>query len=186
MLIGISPRPPTTGGVPPPVWATVAPDQAATSEPFLASVRPARIGDMRAIEPLIRTFAAQNIMLPKSFDQLARTFREFVVAEDEAGEILGCGALRVYTEGLAEVCSLAVEANCQGLGIGRMLVERLVEEARALDLTTVFALTLKADFFLRLGFRIVSKEDFPLKVWADCRNCPKLHACDEIAVALDI
>jgi amino-acid N-acetyltransferase len=150
------------------------------------SVRPARIQDMRAVEPLIKLFASDNLMLPKTFDQLARTFREFIVAEDEKGVIVGCGALRIYTEGLAEICSLAVDADCQGLGIGRMVVERLVEEGRALELTTVFALTLKEEFFLRLGFSVVSKDDFPLKVWADCRNCPKLHACDEIAVALEL
>ena len=185
MLIGISPRPTTTGG-PPPTWANAAPDPAPVPELVLASVRPARISDMRLIEPLIRTFAEQNIMLPKSFDQLARTFREFVVAVDEQDRPIGCGALRVYSESLAEVCSLAVDRRYQGMGIGRLLTERLILEARDLGVATLFALTLSPDFFARLGFQIVSKGDFPAKVWADCRSCPKLHACDEIAVALEL
>jgi amino-acid N-acetyltransferase len=125
-------------------------------------------------------------MLPRSFDQLARTFREFIVAEDESGRIVGCGALRIYGEKLAEICSLAVDAPLQRHGIGRMLVLRLVEEGRDLQLGQIFALTLSPVFFGRLGFKQVPKENFPLKVWADCRNCPKLHACDEIALALDI
>lgn len=156
------------------------------ARPDALEVRPATIADMRAVEPLIRTFADDNLMLPKSFDQLARTFREFVVADDGEGQVVGCGALRIYTEELAEICSLAVDPAYQGFGIGRMVVERLIEEGRALGLATVFALTLKPDFFDRLGFRVVPKEDFPLKVWADCRSCPKLHACDEIAVAHDL
>jgi amino-acid N-acetyltransferase len=154
-------------------------------DPRPVEIRPARISDMRAVEPMIRAFANDNLMLPKSTDQLARTFREFVVAADEAGTVIGCGALRIYNENLAEVCSLAVDLPYQGFGVGRKLVDRLVDEARGLQVKTVFALTLRPDFFERAGFRVVAKERFPLKVWADCRSCPKLHACDEIAVALD-
>lgn len=154
--------------------------------PAEVTVRAARIADMRKVEPLIREFAAENLMLPKSYDQLARSFREFVIASDGDGQVLGCGALRIYTEELAEICSLAVDSRHQGAGIGGRVVGQLLEEAHALQLTTIFALTLRADFFVRLGFRVVEKEEFPLKVWADCRSCPKLHACDEIAVAIDL
>jgi amino-acid N-acetyltransferase len=138
---------------------------------------------MRDVEPLIRTFANENLMLPKGLDQLSRTFREFVVAVDEDDFVIGCGALRVYTEELAEVCSLAVDAAWQRGGVGRKIVEALTEEAGRLGLSEIFALTLRPEFFKKLGFEVVVKENFPLKVWADCRNCPKLHACDEIAVA---
>jgi N-acetylglutamate synthase-like GNAT family acetyltransferase len=154
--------------------------------PENVTVRPARLSDMRTLEPLIGHFASDNLMLPKNIDQLTRAFREFDVAVDENDRILGCGALRVYNEGLAEVISLAIDEPYQGMGIGRMLVERLVEDGRGLGLQTVFALTLKPDFFERLGWRIVTKDRFPLKVWADCRNCPKLHACDEVAVAIEL
>lgn len=149
-------------------------------------VRPARIADMRQVEPLITRFAKQNLMLPKSHDQLARLFREFFVAVDENNEVVGCGALRIYNETLAEVSSLAVDERAHGTGVGRRIVERLLQEARELGLSTVFALTLKDEFFHKLGFRTVPKESFPLKVWADCRTCAKLHACDEIAVARDV
>jgi amino-acid N-acetyltransferase len=149
-------------------------------------VRPARIGDMQQVEPLINGFAAQNLMLPKTPDQLVRNFREFVVVTNRFDRVVGCGALRVYSDSLAEIVSLAVDESAHGLGVGRKVVERLLEEARALGLRTVFALTLQEAFFHKLHFRTVSKEMFPLKVWADCRNCPKLHACDEIAVAVDV
>ena len=162
------------------------PDGAEPEEGVGISVRPARISDMRQVEPLINSFARQNLMLPKTHDQLARLFREFVVAVDLSGRVVGCGALRVYNESLAEIASLAVDESAHGKGIGRRVVERLVEEARTLGLTTVFALTLQEVFFQRLGFETVSRDLFPLKVWADCRNCAKLHACDEIAVAMEL
>jgi amino-acid N-acetyltransferase len=145
-------------------------------------VRPARIADMLQVEPLINGFAAQDLMLPKTREQLVRLFREFVVAADDRGRVLGCGGLRIFSPTLAEIVSLAVDPAAHGLGLGGRIVERLVEDAETLGIATVFALTLRDGFFHRLGFRTVSKEMFPAKVWADCRNCPKLHACDEIAV----
>ena len=149
-------------------------------------IRPARISDMRQVGELVNGFARHNLMLPKSYDQLARNFREFVVAVDEDQRVLGCGALRIYSDELAEIISLAVDEAAHGAGIGRRLVQRLVGEARQLQLQTVFALTLQEAFFHRLGFQTVPRDNFPGKVWADCRNCPKLHACDEIAVALEL
>lgn len=170
MLIQIAP-PPEEALVLPPV------DPAAPVQ-----VRPARISDMLQVEPLINGFAATNLMLPKTREQLVRLFREFVVVADERGRVLGCGGLRIFSPTLAEIVSLAVDPAAHGLGLGGRIVERLVEEAELLGITTIFALTLRDSFFLRAGFRIVDREMFPAKVWADCRTCPKLHACDEIAV----
>jgi amino-acid N-acetyltransferase len=65
-------------------------------------------------------------------------------------------------------------------------VEQVEEEARLLGIGTVFALTLQDVFFHKLGYRTVQKEMFPLKVWADCRQCPKINACDEIAVVKEV
>lgn len=149
-------------------------------------VRPARIADMLQVEPLINGFAKENLMLPKTREQLVRQFREFVVATDADGRLLGCGGLRVFSDTLAEIISLAVDESAHGLGIGGKVVERLLEDAEVLGIRTVFALTLRDGFFHRLGFRTVPKEMFPAKVWADCRSCPKLHACDEIAVVKEL
>src|SRR5690606_29350480 len=113
------------------------------------TVRAARISDMREVEVLVNGFARDNLMLPKSYDQLARLFREFVVAVDPRDHVVGCGALRIYSDELAEIASLAVDESVHGAGIGRRLVERLIEEGRALGLRTVFALTLQEPFFHR-------------------------------------
>lgn len=150
------------------------------------AVRPARVGDMPEVERLIAGFAAQNLMLPKTLEQLCRNFREFVVAVTPEGGLIGCGALRVYSPQLAEIASLAVGQAAHGLGTGRALVDRLEESAREASIGTLFALTLSDGFFHRLGYRTVPKEMFPPKIWADCRSCPKLHACDEIAVVKEV
>jgi amino-acid N-acetyltransferase len=172
---------------PPAAW-TGGPFAAATEAPARprVTVRPARVADMKQVEPLINGFAARELMLAKTIEQLSRNFREFVVAETADGRILGCAALRVYTPQLAELGSLAVHADAHGLGVGRRLVEQIEEEARALGIGTVFALTLQDVFFHKLGYRTVQKEMFPLKVWADCRQCPKINACDEIAVVKEV
>ena len=148
-------------------------------------VRPACVADMQQVEPLINGFAKQELMLPKTIEQLSRNFREFVVAEMD-GRVLGCAALRVYTPQLAELGSLAVSQAAQGLGVGAKLVAAVEVEARKHGIGTVFALTLKDVFFHKQGYRTVAKEMFPLKVWSDCRQCPKLHACDEIAVVKEL
>ncbi|HEX8907245.1 MAG TPA: N-acetyltransferase [Longimicrobiaceae bacterium] len=148
-------------------------------------VRPARVADMLQVEPLINGFAKRELMLPKTVEQLSRNFREFVVAEKD-GRILGCAALRVYTPQLAELGSLAVSQAAQGLGLGARLVAAVEEQAELHGIGTVFALTLQDVFFHKQGYRTVPKEMFPQKVWADCRACPKLHACDEIAVVKEL
>lgn len=168
-------------------WADAS--VAALAEPARSTqvvTRPARIVDMAQVEPLIAGFAARGLMLPKTLDQLNRSFREFVVAVDDGGRVLGCAALRVYTAQLAELGSLAVDEAAHGLGVGRKLVAQVEAEARLLGIGTVFALTLQDVFFHKQGYRTVAKEMFPLKVWADCRSCSKLHACDEIAVVKEI
>lgn len=177
---------PTVGPAPIPGPRRVAVSERSDRPAPDVTIRTARISDMRQVEALVNGFARDNLMLPKTYDQLARLFREFVVAVDGEERVLGCGALRIYNQELAEIASLAVDESAHGAGIGRRIVERLIEEARALGLQTVFALTLQEAFFRRLGFAVVPRENFPGKVWADCRNCPKLHACDEIAVALEV
>jgi amino-acid N-acetyltransferase len=149
------------------------------------TVRAARVADMLQVEPLINGFARKELMLAKTVEQLSRNFREFVVAEKD-GRIIGCAALRVYTPQLAELGSLAVSEAAHGLGVGRRLVTAIEHEAVRHGIGTVFALTLQDVFFGKLGYRTVAKEMFPLKVWADCRQCPKLHACDEIAVVKEL
>ena len=149
-------------------------------------LRPATLSDVTAMEVLMAPFVATGDLLPRSNYDLCRHIKEYVVAEAPNGDLVGCGSLKVYSTGLAEIAGLAVRDDQQGRGVGKKLVEALIIEARALGLNEIFGLTRKPLFFLRLGFRVVEKEQFPLKVWADCTRCPRQHACDEVAVALTL
>ena len=99
---------------------------------------------------------------------------------------MACAALRVLWDDVAEVRTLAVRPDHHGRGLGGHLVEYLVADARALGLPRVIALTREVPFFERCGFVVVPRESLPRKVWTDCVRCPKRHACDEVAVALDL
>lgn len=146
------------------------------------TLRPAAFADVGPVTELINGYANHGLMLPKTAGQLYRALREFVIATDAGGRLLGCGALRIYDAGLAEICSLAVADAARGLGVGRRIVEALHGEAVAFGLPRVFALTLEPGFFHRLGYETVDREVLPQKIEADCVGCPRRHACNEIAV----
>jgi amino-acid N-acetyltransferase len=147
-------------------------------------IRRATLADAPAITELVNRYAARGLMLPKSLVQVFESLREFVVAVDGDGRVLGCGALRLMWHDLAEVRSLAVDEAAQGLGLGRRMVDALVDEAKQMGLARVFALTYQQQFFEKLGFENCERDIFPQKVWADCRACPKRFCCDEIAMLL--
>jgi len=148
-------------------------------------IRKARMGDVEPIFALVTTYSRQQIMLPRSRAELYESLREFQVAEADAA-VVGCGALAIQWDGLAEIKSLAVTEAAQARGIGRRLVAACLEEARALGIGRVFALTMVPPFFERLGFERLAKEALPHKVWADCVRCPKFPDCDEEALAIDL
>ncbi|HYS24338.1 MAG TPA: N-acetyltransferase [Vicinamibacterales bacterium] len=150
------------------------------------TLRPATLADVSPMEVLMAPFVATGDLLPRSNYDLCRHIKEYVVATTPDGSIVGTGSLKVYSTELAEIAGLAVRDDQQGRGVGKALVEALVIDARALGLNEVFGLTRKPLFFMRLGFRVAEKEQFPLKVWADCTRCPRQHACDEVAVALTL
>lgn len=150
------------------------------------TVRRARVGDAVEIQRLITAFAHRDEMLHRSLGEVYENIRDFYVALDETGKIVGCGALHVCWSHLAEVKSLAVDERCQGRGYGKQIVLACLEEARELGLKTVFALTYKPGFFERIGFRVVDKSTLPHKVWNECIRCPKFVGCTEIAVVYDL
>jgi len=143
--------------------------------------RPATLDDVGALYELIQGYAATGIMLPRTKETLQHQINDFIVAEAD-GRVVGCGSLTRLGENLVEIRSLGLHPEYKGRGIGRKLVELLVERAREQGITKVMALTYEVAFFEKNGFRVVPKEIFPEKVWRDCVNCKKQHACDEIAV----
>ncbi len=151
----------------------------------MIEIRKARPSDVSAMLALINDYAARGLMLPRTEFELCEHLRDFTVAWDAAaGEtsLLGCGALHFYTPQSAELRSLAVSENRKSGGIGRRLVETLLEEARGYHLDIVFAFTYVVGFFEKCGFAVVDRGSLPLKAWKDCIRCPKFSCCDETAM----
>lgn len=116
------------------------------------TVRAARTADVAAIRRLIDLYAARRILLDKATVTLFEDVQEFVVAE-LGGAVIGCGALHVIWEDLAEVRTLAVDPDVRGTGAGHALLDRLLDRARDLGVSRVFCLTFEVDFFGKHGFR---------------------------------
>ena len=150
-----------------------------------STLRKAKVSDVSQMADLINSYAAQGEMLPKSLNQIYQSLRDFVVVE-ESGQIVGCGALHIVWDDLAEIRSLAVVEERWGNGLGRQMVTCLLEEARRLGLPTVFALTYREEFFKKMGFQVVDKDTLPRKIWVDCIDCLKFPHCDETAVVLHL
>lgn len=156
-------------------------------EPGVAAmtIRKAKIGDAPKIQALIAPFAARDEMLPRNLNEVYENLRDYLVCEDD-GALLGCCALHVNTEELAEVKALAVHPDAQGRGVGGQLVGACVDEARNIGIPRVFCLTYRPGFFEKLGFRLVEKATLPHKVWNECIFCPKFPVCGEEAMVLDV
>lgn len=145
-------------------------------------VRRAQDADVGAIGGLLAIYAAKQIVLPRSEEDIRYYLKNFTVAELD-GELVGCVAVRDFGNDLLEVRSLVVSPDHQSLGIGRKMVETCIAHLReSRPDFRLFALTYREDFFRKLGFEVVSRERFPEKIWSDCAACPKQHCCDETAV----
>jgi len=144
-------------------------------------LRRAKIKDVPAIVKLINYYAQKSEMLGVSQIQVYNSLRNFVVIERD-NKIAGVGALSIIWNDLAEIRSLAIIPEMQGKGLGRRIVEFLIQEAEELELPKVFTLTYQPEFFKKIGFTLLDKKELPHKVWKDCINCPKFPDCDEIAL----
>ena len=144
--------------------------------------------DIDGIESLLAPNVKKQLVLARSKEDILLHLGNFLLARDDGGRLIGCVALRGFGEGLYEIRSLSVDAAFMGRGIGTRLVEACLEKAAKMDGSLVFTLTLRPNLFLRLGFTEVPiktfhrDDKFREKIWADCRQCPKFDACNEIAL----
>lgn len=107
------------------------------------TVRPATVHDVPAIQGLVRPLALEGILLDKEAVAYYEAIQEFPVVDDAAGQVLGCGALHVMWQNIAEIRTLAAAPAARGRGVGHALVAALVERAWRLGVASVFCLTFK-------------------------------------------
>lgn len=131
------------------------------------SVRSARTSDINAIADLCGPLIQSRVLLGKEKVELYESVQEFLVAEDSAEKVIGCGALHVMWEDLGEVRTVAVASDKQGLGVGRTVLEKLLERARNLGLKRIFCLTFEVEFFSKLGFEPISETPVAPEVYAE-------------------
>ena len=149
------------------------------------NIRNAKIVDAAVIYSLVNFYAERDKMLFRPMADIYENLQTFTVAELD-GKVVGCCALQIIWADLGEIKSLAVDKDNEGKGAGRMLVVAALQKGRELGLARIFALTLTAGFFEKLGFASIKKETLPMKVWKDCAKCTKQQHCDEIAVLYDL
>lgn len=136
------------------------------------SVRPATTHDVVKIVNLMEPLVARRILLGKDLVELYGAVPGFMVAEDEAGDVIGYGALHVMWEHLGEVRTLGVSEDYLGKGVGRAVLLALEERARGLGLQLLFCLTFETEFFGRNGFEEVGRTPS----WSQQRCTPSCFA----------
>jgi len=147
----------------------------------MVEIRAAKSTDVKGIRKLIDTYAPQRRLLSKETVTLYESVQEFTVAIED-GEVIGCGALHVLWEDLAEVRTVAVAENYRGQGIGHRIMEAIIARAREIGVKRIFCLTFETDFFGRHGFEEIHGTPVDPEVYTQL-----LHSYDTgIAEFLDL
>lgn len=146
------------------------------------AVRSARTSDVRHIQALVEPLVNTRVLLGKDAVNLYGDIQEFRIAEDAAGTPIGCGALHVMWQDLAEVRTLAVAAEWLHRGVGHALLNQLEDDARKLGLTRLFCLTFEVDFFQGHGFAPMGEQPIDAAIYIEL-----LRSTDEgVAEFLDL
>jgi amino-acid N-acetyltransferase len=140
------------------------PELAASS---VFTVRRARTPDVPTIARLVSGFADDRILLHKERVTYYEDVQEFRVAVDRSDRVIGCGALHVMWEDLAEVRTLAVDPGWQGYGVGHAVLDVLLEQAAELGVSRLFCLTFEVDFFTRHGFHEIEGTPVGPEIYAE-------------------
>jgi amino-acid N-acetyltransferase len=120
------------------------------------TVRPARTSDVKAIQAMRQQLEGSKVLLGHELVSLYEAVPEFLVAVDEAGAVVGAGALHVMWEDLAEVRSMVVSEKLRGTGVGHAVLEALLAKAQSVGIKRVFCLTFETEFFGKHGFAEIS------------------------------
>ena len=150
--------------------------------PAPSVVRKAKLQDAERIFTLVNSLSGDGTLLRRSYAEICENVRDFTVAETPEGEFLGCGALHLYGPHLAEVRSIVVRPEAKGHGAGGSLLRALLADAEDNGVTCVCLFTRIPDFFTHFHFRAVDRTLLPDKIYKDCQTCPRLYACDEVAM----
>ena len=132
----------------------------------MIEIRPARTSDIKGIRALIDAFALQRRLLNKETVTLYESVQEFTVAVED-GVVVGCGALHILWEDLAEVRTVAVAEHLHGKGVGRKILDSIIDRAKTIGVERIFCLTFETEFFGSLGFKEIQGTPVEPDVYAE-------------------
>ena len=142
----------------------------------------ARLSDIKEMQELVVEEVKKGTILFRSSDEMATNIRSYIIAKKD-DTIVGFGALHFHAYDLGELRSLIVSDKCRGEGIGKGMVNTMLEEGKSLNVKKIFTLTYEQGFFESIGFKEIPKESLPAhKIWADCVKCKHFPVCDEVAL----
>lgn len=149
----------------------------------MIELKKATLNDIKAMQELVAEDVNAGIILARSDDEIATNIRSYILAK-EGEQLVGYTALHIHSRDIAEVRSLIVHNDFRKQNIGRAMVEYAINEAKKLGIQReVLALTYIADFFKKLGFIEIEKDEIPEhKIWADCIKCIHFPVCNEVAL----
>jgi amino-acid N-acetyltransferase len=148
-------------------------------------IRKANVKDVKYIQQLINSYVQEGKLLPRSLSELYEQIRDFFVAEID-GKIVGCCALHIIWEDLAEIKSLAVDKDMTKQGIGAELLNMAINSSKEIGVDKIFVLTYNPQFFKQRGFKLVDKSTLPHKIWGECVKCVHFPNCDEEALIYEL
>jgi amino-acid N-acetyltransferase len=148
-------------------------------------MRKAKIKDVKEIQKLVNYYAETGEMLPRALNQIYEELQNYYVFTVD-NKVVGCCELFITWEDLAEIKALAISSKYQGKGYGKSLVKKCISTAKQLGVKKIFALTFKPTFFQKLGFKVISKEVLPHKIWFECVKCHLFPNCNEIPVMKEL
>lgn len=151
----------------------------------LTTIRNAKIKDVHDIQHLINSYAQEGKLLPRSLSELYEGIRDFFVAELD-GKVVGCCALHIIWEDLAEIKSLAVNKDMTKQGIGTQLLNTVINSSKEIGVDKIFVLTYNSEFFKQRGFKLVDKSSLPHKIWGECIKCVLFPNCKEEALIYEL
>jgi len=129
-------------------------------------IRPAHTSDIKGIRQLIDSYSPQGRLLTKETVTLYESVQEFTVAI-EGNDVVGCGALHVLWEDLAEVRTVAVHEKLRGQGIGHQILESIISRAQEIGVKRLFCLTFETEFFGRHGFQVIEGTPVAPEIYAE-------------------
>jgi len=152
---------------------------------MMGKIEKAKVKDGLEIQKIINVYAKEGKMLERSILEIYENIRDFFVYKKK-GKIVGVAALTICWEDLAEIRSLAVVKSESKKGVGKRLVRECINEAKKLGIKKVFVLTYIPEYFSKFGFKKVSRNDLPHKIWKDCIKCVKFPDCNEVPMVKEV